>query len=107
MGFVTFALIFTSMATLSLSMNRHAREALDKDWQRGQRVLLRLIGFSLLATSLFLSTRDHGSLGFLQWLGMLAAGGFMCIGLLTFLPRRLLAVVLGVTVFSAAVAVIT
>ncbi|MDY6946782.1 MAG: DUF3325 domain-containing protein [Pseudomonadota bacterium] len=104
MSFVTFALSFAAMTALSVSMDRHAREALDKQWRGGQRVLLRLIGGVLLATSLFLSTRDGWSIGALQWLGLIAASGVLCVGLLTFLPRRLIVVALSLPVLAAAAA---
>jgi hypothetical protein len=95
MSFLTFTLTFAGLGALSLSMNRHARDALHKEWARPQRLALRTAGGLLLAISLLLSTRIGWSVGVLQWLGMIAACGFCCACLLTYLPRLLVMLALG------------
>jgi len=93
-----FALTFSGLVALSLSMNRHAREAIHVDLARPRSLALRAVGMLVLAISLFLNVRIGWTMGTLQWLGVIAVCGFCCVCLLTYLPRLvvLLAVVLPV-----------
>jgi len=87
MRLLAFIMILAGLAALSLSMNRHGREMLRKEWTRAQRLVLRAFGGVLLAGSLLLLRVSMGwSLGALHWFGMIAVCGFCCACVLTYLP---------------------
>ncbi|HEY4369155.1 MAG TPA: DUF3325 domain-containing protein [Steroidobacteraceae bacterium] len=103
MSAVAFALIYTGLALLSLAMNRHAREILQREPSGTQRFYLRVMGWGALLISLLLAIYRSGwPIGAVEWVGMLTAGGLSLVFLLTYSPRIAGALALGLPILTIA-----
>ncbi|MDC8758710.1 DUF3325 domain-containing protein [Janthinobacterium fluminis] len=84
------ALSYAGMAGLCLAMDRHHGQVWGRDAAPPRRRGLRAGGALLLALSLWACvTAWSGSVGFVAWLGVLAAGALLVVGQLPYAPRLL------------------
>ena len=103
MSLFPIALTYTGWAALSLSMSRHAREALQREPSPLQRHLLRAAGWLALAAGLCMSAARTGwPIGTVEWFGMLTASGVSFVLLLSYYPRLAAGLGLGLPVLAAA-----
>jgi hypothetical protein len=105
---MAFALSYAGFAALSLAMNRHARDVLQRELPSTQRLALRIAGCGSLAMSLYLMITHTGwPVGVVEWFGMLTAGAVSFALLLSYLPRIAAALALGLPVLAAAASMLT
>lgn len=97
-----WALAFAGMAALSLAMDRHHAQVFGRrEVPAGPRRALRLLGWSLLALSIWPCWQAWGpSVGLVAWCGWLTAGAGAVAALLPYMPRSMA----GAAVLAAAVA---
>lgn len=93
---IAFALTYAGLTALSLAMNRHARDVLQRELPNAQRLALRILGGGLLNASLFLAAAHTGlPAGVLEWFGMVTASGLVVVLFLTYLPKVAIALAIG------------
>lgn len=108
MSFMAFALSYAGLAVLSLAMNRHARDVLQRELPSTQCLALRVAGCGLLAISLYLVIAHVGwPMGTVEWLGMLTASAVIFVLLLTYFPKVAAALAPGLPILAAAVTTLT
>lgn len=108
MSLMAFALTYTGFAALSLAMNRHARDVLQRELSGAQRLALRIAGCGSLALSLFLAAaHSRWPVGTVEWFGMLTASAVSFVLLLTYSARVAAALAVGLPVLAAAAVMLT
>lgn len=86
--FGSLLLAYTSMLALCQGLERHYKQVWGKPPALGLRRALRLIGWLLLAASLWASAQAWGwSMGPVAWLGLLSLSGLLLAWLLPYTPR--------------------
>ncbi len=94
----TLPLAFSGLALLSLSMDRHVRQAAMR--RRGAR---RPAGWLLLALSLAAAlASDNWRFGLVEWTGIIAAAAALVVLVLVYRPRALLGAAVAGTVLGVA-----
>lgn len=73
---------------MCLSMQRHHRDLFGKIPSKPIAWGLRVLGYALLISSLWLCVNAFGaSVGVVVWMGMLSAAGLLLVGLLAWKPK--------------------
>ncbi|MVW71813.1 DUF3325 domain-containing protein [Bordetella sp. 15P40C-2] len=87
MSIAAFFCAYAGFSALCLGMDRHYEAVFDRALPSRHRVMLRLVGASALALSLWLSTRVWGwSYGAVEWIGILSFAGLMLIWWVSYRP---------------------
>lgn len=81
----TLPLAFSGLALLSLSMDRHVRQATARQHQARRPGGWALLTLSLAAAVL----SDNWRFGLVEWIGILAAAAALVVLMLTYRPRAL------------------
>lgn len=85
---LAFFLSFAAWTALAFAMNRHRR---DMGWAPAapaRRIVLRIVGASLLAASLWACAGHWGwSMGTVAWFGVMAVSALALVLALAFRPR--------------------
>jgi Protein of unknown function (DUF3325) len=108
MSGLAFALTYTGLAALAMAMNRHARDALQRELRSAHRFALRVVGAGSLIAALFLTAARTGwAVGAVEWFGMVTAGSVALVLFLAYVPRIAAPLMLGLPALAAAAALLT
>lgn len=86
--YVVFFVCYAAFLALSLAMERHHSQILSGKPGSGRRLMLRLLGWSLLALAHWLCSMAWGwAIGPVAWFGLLSAAALGFVFLLPYAPR--------------------
>lgn len=98
---LAFSLAYAGFLALCLSMSRHYRDVFHRSLPDRTARMLRGGGWILLAASLAASVAHSGGpVGTVLWIALLTAGAALVVLLLTYAPRRVLALAAGMLPLS-------
>lgn len=86
--YLIFFVCYAAMLALCLAMDRHHAQVLHGKPARSRRLVLRAVGWSLLAMALWLCSLAWGwAIGPVAWFGLLSASALALAFLLPYAPR--------------------
>lgn len=105
---LAFALSYAGFTALCLSLSRHYREVFDATPSQARTQLLRALGWAALALAFAVAIAASGwQVGAVLWIALLTAAAASNVLMLSYAPRRLMALGAGLLPVGLLAALLT